>query len=372
MLAAILLAIPAVGAMELHDAVTANDLVQIDALVASGSPINAVNGENMTALSLAASKGYAKATQALLKGGAAIGTDLHWAAMRGHVEVLEVLLGAGAEVDGPQPEGEGLAARTLLHSAVIGNQAAAIALLVNAGASVDVQDEEQNTPLFLAAKRGHAAAIKALVKAGAYAWRKGYGGQVTPLQIAANSGHDQAVFELVVALGRRAAELDAKDAKGRTALHMAAAQGHMAAMIQLLAAGADVGGGAEAGKHETPLHWAALRGHVEAIKLLVGEGASLEARDGGQMTPLELAQDANQTDTATMLEALEKKERPDSPPDTDTVEVDGGFGTFALRFLVGAGLLGLAKVTYALLPSFWSGAKGGKPKRKLKQARAQR
>ena len=143
MLAAILLAIPAVGAMELHDAVTANDLVQIDALVASGSPINAVNGENMTALSLAASKGYAKATQALLKGGAAIGTDLHWAAMRGHVEVLEVLLGAGAEVDGPQPEGEGLAARTPLHSAVIGNQAAAIALLVNAGASVDV-------PLYIA------------------------------------------------------------------------------------------------------------------------------------------------------------------------------------------------------------------------------
>ena len=386
MLAAILFALPAIGATKLHDAVAANDLVQIDALIANGSPVNAVNDGNMTALSLAASKGYAKAAQALVTGGAAIGTDMHWAAINGHVKVIEVLLGAGAEVDGdrqtvPLPEVDRQTVRTPLHSAVIGDQAAAIALLVRSGATLEAQDEEQNTPLFLAAKRGHAVAIKALVKAGAYAWRKGQGGQLTPLHVAANNGHGQAVFELVVALGRRAAELNAKDNNGMTALHMAAAQGHMDAMVQLLAAGAAVDAEAD-GRRPTPLHWAALRGHVEAIKLLVGENASLEARDDGQMTPLELAIDANQTDAIATLETATKtgggaastsisasnKGRTKAPSEAKSKH--GGVGTFV--FLTGAGVLSLATLTYAIRSKLWDGAKVGKPKRKPKQARAQR
>ena len=62
----------------------------------------------------------------------------------------------------------------------------------------------------------------------------------------------------------------------------------MAAILALVAAGAAVDAQADAGRL-TALHGAAAMGHVEAIAALVGAGAALEARDKKQRTPLHLA-----------------------------------------------------------------------------------
>lgn len=62
------------------------------------------------------------------------------------------------------------------------------------------------------------------------------------------------------------------DAQGRTALHMAAANGHTAIAVTLLAAGADACAVNEGGN--TPLHWAALNGHVAIAEALLEAGGS--------------------------------------------------------------------------------------------------
>ena len=62
----------------------------------------------------------------------------------------------------------------------------------------------------------------------------------------------------------------------------------MAAILVLVAAGAAVDAQGDVGRL-TALHGAAAMGHVDAIEALVGAGAALEAIDKTQRTPLHLA-----------------------------------------------------------------------------------
>ncbi|TYI19082.1 hypothetical protein ES332_A07G139900v1 [Gossypium tomentosum] len=55
--------------------------------------------------------------------------------------------------------------------------------------------------------------------------------------------------------------LDSKDSQGRTALDMAAANGHLDIVEYLIGRGVDVN--ASNVENNTPLHWACLNGHVE-------------------------------------------------------------------------------------------------------------
>lgn len=69
---------------------------------------------------------------------------------------------------------------------------------------------------------------------------------------------------------------------GNTALHMAAANGHVAICACLLEAGALTDTKNTAGN--TPLHWAALNGHLDVCSLLLERGASaFETNEAGQL-----------------------------------------------------------------------------------------
>ncbi|EFJ45447.1 hypothetical protein VOLCADRAFT_63721 [Volvox carteri f. nagariensis] len=71
---------------------------------------------------------------------------------------------------------------------------------------------------------------------------------------------------------------DSKDAMGRTALHMACANGHCEVIGRLLHAGAltDI----QNNEGNTPLHWACLNGHKE-VRPRGGRGG--RERAGGDM-----------------------------------------------------------------------------------------
>jgi hypothetical protein len=69
--------------------------------------------------------------------------------------------------------------------------------------------------------------------------------------------------EDVVALLRAGVPADFCDAAGNTALHRAAANGHVAAIAALAAAGARL---TRNGAGSTALHWAALNGQADAAK----------------------------------------------------------------------------------------------------------
>ena len=80
----------------------------------------------------------------------------------------------------------------------------------------------------------------------------------------------------------------------------AAYNGNIEAVKQHLAAGTDVnvkGGFADG----TPLHYAAANGHKEIAELLIEKGADVKAKDEGGKTPLDVAIQFKEFETADLL-----------------------------------------------------------------------
>lgn len=81
--------------------------------------------------------------------------------------------------------------------------------------------------------------------------------------------------------------LDAKDSQGRTALHMAAANGHHGIVEYLISKGVDLNALNE--EKNTPLHWACLNGHVQVVKTLILAGANGSVLNSHERTPIDEA-----------------------------------------------------------------------------------
>jgi hypothetical protein len=81
----------------------------------------------------------------------------------------------------------------------------------------------------------------------------------------------------------------------------AAKDGNIAAVKQHIAAGTDVNAKDAGWGDLTPLHYAAQKGHKEIIELLIANGVNVNAKMTNGSTPLDLAIEYNQTETADLL-----------------------------------------------------------------------
>ena len=122
----------------------------------------------------AARYGDVERLQALLDSGSDVNardryhqTGLMLAAQGGHTEVVRVLIAAGAPLD----HVNNLGWTALIESIVLGNggqrHVAVLRALVDAGANLNLADRSGDTPLALAKKRGYAEMVKILEAAGA-------------------------------------------------------------------------------------------------------------------------------------------------------------------------------------------------------------
>ena len=174
----------------------------------------------------------------------------------------------------------------------------AVGLLLQTGGEVDVTTRHGVTPLALASARGHAAVVERLLAGGADPNRASPQGE-TPLMVAARTG----VVDSVTALLRHGADaaVDAREGwRGQTALMWAAAEGHVAVVARLVAAGADVDVRSDAGGF-TPLAFAVRAGHGAAFEALVEAGADVDLALPDGTSPLHLAVINAQYDVALQL-----------------------------------------------------------------------
>jgi uncharacterized protein len=165
-----------------------------------------------------------------------------------------------------------------------------VALTVGAHASL------ADSPVADAASRGDREAVKSLLKSAADV-NAAQGDGMTALHWAAMNGDDELAQMLIVA----GANVKATTRLGSyTPLYLAGQQGHGKIIQALVKAGGDVKAGTPNGT--TPLMAASASGELEAVRVLVENGADVNARDGVRLqTPLMYAAASNRAAVITYL-----------------------------------------------------------------------
>jgi len=138
--------------------------------------------------------------------------SIHDAAKAGNIEAVKQHLAAGADVELKCVNCGG----TVLGHAVSGGHIEIVELLVNKGENVNAKDKNGRTPLQFAADEGHKEIAELLIDKGADVNAKSKYG-VTPLHYAAGNGHKE-IAELLIDKG---ADVDAKADNGITPLDAA-------------------------------------------------------------------------------------------------------------------------------------------------------
>jgi ankyrin repeat protein len=182
-------------------------------------------------------------------------TPLAYAAIRGHVDLVQLLREAGAN--------EVMA----LSSVITSGNIHAAELLIKLGITLDQELFDNTTLLFYAAMTGNEEMMQTLLASKMRPNATNAIGK-TALMYAAGNGQLITAQMLIAAN----ADLTATDAIGKTALMYAAGNGQLITAQMLIAANADLNATDADGK--TALSHAALRGHVEMVgQLLTGAHA---------------------------------------------------------------------------------------------------
>src|SRR5690606_34655555 len=145
-------------------------------------------------------------------------------------EAVMTLLANGADPRIADRDGN-----TPLHYAARSSDPGVAALLRDAGAELDLQNNDGLTPLGVACAAGNWRLARFLLERGARACLD----DGTPALVAAAGGDEDDAAGVQLLL-RHKARVDARDRDGRSALHVAARQGHAGIVAALLDAGADV------------------------------------------------------------------------------------------------------------------------------------
>ena len=169
-----------------------------------------------------------------------------------------------------------------LHSACREGTLNVVKLLVEAGADVCVADEEENTCLMLASRKGHIDTVRYLVSLPGM-------------------------------------NVNQRDSEGNTALHVAVREQHAEVAQVLIDAGADVNRRASG---DTPLFLAIRKGSLDMVKLLVRAGAGVCIADEEGNTCLIFAVCEGHIDTVRYLVSL---------PQMDVTQADA-HGDTALHY----------------------------------------
>ncbi|XP_013386790.1 transient receptor potential cation channel subfamily A member 1 homolog, partial [Lingula anatina] len=291
----------------LHKAAENDHPEVVELLLKSNADIEKRNEDNCTALLLAACWGNPEVIKVLLKYNADPSaadknekTAIFWAAENNHVSCLQVLLKnpkVTKLIDEPDRYGN-----TPLHIAAQLGHINCVKLLMEHNAMVDDKNEDEQTPLHLAAMYDQPLVVRELVNKQKTIIYDGDEDSNTALHLAALAGH-QRVMDVLLDLG---AGVETRNAKGWTALDCAAYMGKVKAAETLLKAHSPID---PLDKEKvTPLHLAAKGGHTEMVEFLMKMGANIAQRDQNGLNCLDMAIDCNHENVAMAIVKSDKWE----------------------------------------------------------------
>ena len=258
------------GKLPIHIATLKNRVIALDLLLRSDAEVNAIEKGGVTALHLAAEKGSLKMVNILIrykadvkKKTASKESPLHYAVRSRNVDVVRALVTANADVnvrDTAQmtplhrasqlgssaivkflceskanitcPYGRRVTG-TALHLASDSGDLESVSFLLGAGAEVDAKDENDNTPLVWAVKRGHVDVVNWLLAHKADPNRV-LQNKTTALHHAASMGED-----IVGLLLSSKADVNVLSDSKSSPIHYAAKSGNEVVLRSLLAHDAD-------------------------------------------------------------------------------------------------------------------------------------
>jgi ankyrin repeat protein len=155
---------------EIHAAAKRGDLATVKALITRNTALaNSLDKDRDTPLHVASLKGHTDVVKMLLDRGAKANakdrwglTALHVAARGGYQDIAELLLSHGADVNAQDQD-----AYTPLHEAASGDHKDVAKLLLTHGAEVNAGNRYGETPLFMATARGYRDMAELLLGHGA-------------------------------------------------------------------------------------------------------------------------------------------------------------------------------------------------------------
>lgn len=284
-------------AMDVHQAAKEGDMAKLKTLVEENPElVNAKNENQETPLHSAVSAGHLDIVEFLIAAGADVDavdnqktTPLHLACYDGHRNIVEKLIFHGSNIEARSANGT-----TPLFWAVPGGHTEVFELLVNSGADIDVRVDNGSSLLHTTALYGQKDMAKILIEKGVDVNRTSDDG-TRPINYAAARGHKE-VLELLIDKG---ADVNAGDNSGYTPLRISVLLGKSEVVKTLLARGADPNRRNDDGT--TPLHDAATEGHAAPAEFLIANGAKVDAKDAKGHTPLHLAASHGHMDIVTLL-----------------------------------------------------------------------
>ena len=276
-------------------------------LLRYGAEVNAQRENEVSALFKAAEGGHVPIVTELLKHGAELNcrnrngqTALFAACLKGHDAVVRLLLDAGADIEAHDKEGR--TPLLFLASEKPGKWKWTIdtlKLLLAYKPNLEAKDQIERTPLLWAATNGNIELARTLLASGANIHATNNRGR-TALHLVAAEPNEKKYLEMVRLLLDSMADPCLQSDGGWTPLHNASQSGNSEIVTALLQTKADVN--AQLSNGMTPLHWAAFKGFGDIVLLFLSKSETdLSIKDSFFRTAMLCAAQENHSDIVKLL-----------------------------------------------------------------------